>query len=163
MWKDNIKKYLEEIVFEDVRWTEQAQNGVQGCTVVNTVMKLRFQQKRVSSWPCPLMSLQCPSSSNSLNNVTGHGIDFRGSVPGMMTSDISSRPFPGAGIAQRYTTGLRAGWPGVRVPAGAGNFSLHHRVQTGSGVLPVYYPMGSRVSFPGGEAAGAWSWPLLSI
>jgi hypothetical protein len=28
------------------------------------------------------------------------------------------------------------GW-GVRVPAGAGNFSLHHHVQTGSGANPA--------------------------
>jgi hypothetical protein len=32
---------------------------------------------------------------------------------------------------------------GVRVPAEAGNFSLHHRrVQTGSGAHPASYPMG---------------------
>jgi hypothetical protein len=43
----------------------------------------------------------------------------------------------------------------VRFPAGAGNFSLHHRVHTGSGAHPASYPMGSRGSFPGGKAAGA--------
>jgi hypothetical protein len=43
----------------------------------------------------------------------------------------------------------------VRFPAGAGNFSLHHRVQNGSGDHPVSYPMGTRGSFPGGKAAGA--------
>jgi hypothetical protein len=32
----------------------------------------------------------------------------------------------------------------VRIPAGAGNFSLHHRVQNGSGAHPVSYPMGTR-------------------
>jgi hypothetical protein len=51
----------------------------------------------------------------------------------------------------------------VRFPAGAGNFSLHHRVQNGSGAHPGSRPMGTRVSFPGGKAAGAWSWPLTSI
>jgi hypothetical protein len=52
-----------------------------------------------------------------------------------------------------------------RVPSGggAGNFSLHHRVRNGSGTHPVSYPMGTRGSFPGGKAAGAWSWPLTSI
>jgi hypothetical protein len=44
---------------------------------------------------------------------------------------------------------------GVRVPAGAGNFSLHHRVQNDSGAHPASYPMGSRGSFPGVKAAGA--------
>jgi hypothetical protein len=55
-----------------------------------------------------------------------------------------------AGIAQWYSAGLRAGWSGVRVPAAAGNFSLHHRVQTGSEAHPASYPMGTRGSFPGG-------------
>jgi hypothetical protein len=40
----------------------------------------------------------------------------------------------------------------VRVPAGAENFSLHHRVQSGSGTHPGSYPMGTRASFPGSEA-----------
>jgi hypothetical protein len=43
----------------------------------------------------------------------------------------------------------------VRVPAGAGNFSLHHRVQNGSGTHPASYLMGTRGSFLGGKAAGA--------
>jgi hypothetical protein len=42
--------------------------------------------------------------------------------------------------------------PRVRFPAGAGNYSLHHRVQNGSWSHPPCYPMGS---FPGGKAAGA--------
>jgi hypothetical protein len=40
----------------------------------------------------------------------------------------------------------------VRFAAGAGNFSLHHRVQNGSGAHPASYPMGNRSSFPGGKA-----------
>jgi hypothetical protein len=47
----------------------------------------------------------------------------------------------------------------VRFPAGAGNFSLHHRVQNGSGAYPASYPMDTRGSFRGGKAAGAWGWP----
>jgi hypothetical protein len=42
----------------------------------------------------------------------------------------------------------------VRVPAEAGNFPLHHRVQTGSGAHPVSYPMGTVGSFPGVKRAG---------
>jgi hypothetical protein len=45
--------------------------------------------------------------------------------------------------------GLRTGWSGIRVPAGARNFSLRHRVQNGSGAHPVSYPMGTRCSFLG--------------
>jgi hypothetical protein len=68
-----------------------------------------------------------------------------------------------AGIAQWYSTGLRAGGLGVRVLAGAGYFSLHYRVQNGSGAHPSSYPMGTRGSFPGDKAAGVWCWPLISI
>jgi hypothetical protein len=42
----------------------------------------------------------------------------------------------------------------VRFPAGAGNFSLHHRVQNASGAYPVSYPMGTRSSFPGVKRPG---------
>jgi hypothetical protein len=43
----------------------------------------------------------------------------------------------------------------VRFLMGAGNFSLHHRVQNGSVAHPASYPMGTTDSFPGGKAAGA--------
>jgi hypothetical protein len=42
----------------------------------------------------------------------------------------------------------------VRVPAEAGDFFLHLRVQTVSGAHPDSYPVGTRGSFPGGKAAG---------
>jgi hypothetical protein len=51
----------------------------------------------------------------------------------------------------------------VRFPAGAGNFSVHHHIQNGSGAHLASYPMGTRGFFPGSKAAGAWSWPLTSI
>jgi hypothetical protein len=41
----------------------------------------------------------------------------------------------------------------VRFPAGAGNFSLHHRVQNGSGAHPASNRMGPRGSFSGGKAS----------
>jgi hypothetical protein len=40
-------------------------------------------------------------------------------------------------------------------PARAGNFSLIHRVQTGSRVHPASYALSTGVSFLGGKAAGA--------
>jgi hypothetical protein len=43
----------------------------------------------------------------------------------------------------------------LRFPAGAGNFSLHHRVQTGSEAHPASYPICPRGSFSVGKAAGA--------
>jgi hypothetical protein len=69
-------------------------------------------------------------------------------------------PPPPSTIAQWYSFGLRVGWSGVRVLARAGNFSLHHRVQTDSGAHRASYPVGTRGSLPGGKLTGAWSWPL---
>jgi hypothetical protein len=57
------------------------------------------------------------------------------------------------GIALGY--GLDYRGSRVRFPVGAGNFSLHHRFQNGSGAHPASYPMDTRVSFSGGKAAGA--------
>jgi hypothetical protein len=57
------------------------------------------------------------------------------------------------GIALGY--GLDDRGSMVRFPAGAGNFSLHHRVQNGSRAQPASYPMGTGGSFPGGKAARA--------
>jgi hypothetical protein len=37
---------------------------------------------------------------------------------------------------------------------GAENFSLHHRVQNGSGAHPSSYPMGTGGSFPGVKRPG---------
>jgi hypothetical protein len=68
-----------------------------------------------------------------------------------------------AGRAHCIRARLLAGWSGVRVPARDGNFSLHHRVQNGSGAHPASYPVDTRGSFSGDKAAGAWSWPLTSI
>jgi hypothetical protein len=46
---------------------------------------------------------------------------------------------------------------------GQGFFTLRYRVQTGSGVHPVSYPVGSGGLFSGGKAVGAWNWVLTSI
>jgi hypothetical protein len=57
----------------------------------------------------------------------------------------------------KFHFGLDSGGSRVRFPAEDGNFSFHHRVQNGSEAHPASYPMGTRGSFPGGKAAGAWS------
>jgi hypothetical protein len=59
-----------------------------------------------------------------------------------------------SGIGQWYGAGLRAGWSGVRDPAGAGNFSLHHRLQTASGAHPIFCPVGIRATFLGLKRSG---------
>jgi hypothetical protein len=43
----------------------------------------------------------------------------------------------------------------VRFLLGAGNVSLHHRVQNGFGAYPASYPVGTRGCLPGGKAAEA--------
>jgi hypothetical protein len=45
----------------------------------------------------------------------------------------------------------------IRFLAGAENFSLHHRVQNGSGAHQASYPMSTRGFFPGVKAVGALS------
>jgi hypothetical protein len=69
----------------------------------------------------------------------------------------------GAEIAQWNSGGLRPGWSGVWDPAGAGNFSLHHLVQTDSGTHPASYPMFTRGSFPGGKAADHSAPPIAEV
>jgi hypothetical protein len=99
---------------------------------------------------------------------------YGGKCKGLFTKSFISRRlywpakwgciyYKGAGVAQLYNTELRTGWFGFRVTAGAGNFSLYHRVQTGSETHPPSCPMGTSDYFSGGKAAGEWSWPLISI
>jgi hypothetical protein len=69
----------------------------------------------------------------------------------------------GAAVAQSEC--LTTGWTiGVRSPTGGEDFSSSPCVQTGSGVHPASYPMGTGSPFPGGKAwPGAWRWPLTPI
>jgi hypothetical protein len=46
--------------------------------------------------------------------------------------------------------------------SGEGAHDPLHVVQSGSEVHPASYLIGTGGSFPGGQAAGAWSWPLTS-
>jgi hypothetical protein len=55
-------------------------------------------------------------------------------------------------IATGY--GLDDRGSGIRFLTWAGNFSLLHRVQTGSGAHTASYPMGTGGTFPGVKAAG---------
>jgi len=40
---------------------------------------------------------------------------------------------------------------------------FHHSIQSGPGAHQASFTMGSGGSFPGGKAAGAWSWPPTSV
>jgi hypothetical protein len=57
-------------------------------------------------------------------------------------------------VGRALDYGLEVRGPMVLFPAGAGNFSFHHRLQNGSGSNPASYPMGTGCSFPGVKAAG---------
>jgi hypothetical protein len=70
----------------------------------------------------------------------------------MQLSQQIPHPEP-ATVTCLNVTRQRTGRSGVRVPAGAGNFSLHHRIQTGSGAYPASYPVGTGGSFPEGKTA----------
>jgi hypothetical protein len=60
-----------------------------------------------------------------------------------------------AGIPQWYSAGLQAGWLGVQVLAGAGNFTLRQHVHTGSEAPPSLLSNEYQGLFPWGKAAGA--------
>jgi hypothetical protein len=47
-------------------------------------------------------------------------------------------------VAEALGYGLGDGGSRVRFPAGAENFSLHHRAHNGSGAHPASYPMDTR-------------------
>jgi hypothetical protein len=57
------------------------------------------------------------------------------------------------GIATNY--GPDDSMIGARFPAGAGNFSIRHRVQTGSGAHLASNPVGTGGCFLEGKAVGA--------
>jgi hypothetical protein len=62
-------------------------------------------------------------------------------------------PDSSVGIVLGY--GLDGWGSRVRFPVETGNFSLHHRVQNGSGAHPASYSMDTRAFSPGVKAAGA--------
>jgi hypothetical protein len=65
--------------------------------------------------------------------------------------DVMSRD-SAVGMATGY--GLDNRTTRLRFPVGAGNFSLRHHVQTGSGAHPASHPMGVGGSFTGGKRPG---------
>jgi hypothetical protein len=77
------------------------------------------------------------------------------SVTGSVTLLVSPCTDKTFGTAQWYSAGLQAGRTGIRIPARAGNFSLCHRVQIGSGAHPPLLSNGYHGYFPVDEAAEA--------
>jgi hypothetical protein len=60
-------------------------------------------------------------------------------------------------------TRLQTGRPEFDSRQELGFFSPRHRIQTGSGTHLVSYSVSTEDPFHEGKAAGAWSWPLISI
>jgi hypothetical protein len=67
-------------------------------------------------------------------------------MPPHLHLDVPAGPLPSAYLTKTFTTFI----------------VLDIVVQTGPGVHPASYPMGTKGSFPGGKAAGVWSWALTS-
>jgi hypothetical protein len=85
-----------------------------------------------------------------------HGNEPSGSVKkGYFLTSIVTISFSNKSCTIALGYGLDDRGYSLRFPAGAGNFSVHHRVQNGSGAHAASYPMDTRGSFPGGKAAGA--------
>jgi hypothetical protein len=78
------------------------------------------------------------SIENALTMTSHHVITFKNYTLNLCRDSS-------VGIAIGY--GLEDRMIGVQFPAGAGNFSLRHRVQTGSGAHPASYSMGIGGSF----------------
>jgi hypothetical protein len=116
---------------------------------VKLTTHLRLVPRSESGWSCTLTPPMC------LHGVVLSWGEHRDNFTFTLHFISHDLRYSGYGLDDR---GSR-----VRFPAGAGNFSHHHRVQTGSGTHSASYPMGTRGSFPGGKVAAAWSWPLFSI
>jgi hypothetical protein len=92
-----------------------------------------------------------------------HETSFRAMNQVQSSSSIPPRPAPpsllkGDGVTPSQTeiliTEFESRW--------RQEFSLLQVVQTGCGVHPISYPMGTGGSFPRDKAARGWSWPLTS-
>jgi hypothetical protein len=92
-----------------------------------------------------------------------HGICFSNTVhvlwkvsyPSLILKDTSQVKIRDSSVGIALGYGLDNRGSRVQFPVGAGNSSLQHRVQNGSGAHTASYPMGTSGSFSGGKAAGA--------
>jgi hypothetical protein len=114
------------------------------CVVEDLRVPLLYLRYLIELSSPPLVMTDCITRSVCHGLRAGRpGSEFR------QMQGLTSPP-PRPGIFIQWAPGSKR-----PVPAGAGNFSLHHRVQNGSGAHPASYAMGARGFFPGGKAAGA--------
>jgi hypothetical protein len=96
-------------------------------------------------------SVQCQSFNDEhFDSITARPICYSREPTNMVGRDLKK-----CAVYVALGYGLDDQGSRVRFPAGAWNFSLHHRIHNGSGAHPASYPMGTRCSFPGGKAAGS--------
>jgi hypothetical protein len=90
----------------------------------------------------------------SWNMMATQNVEMDCSKNGEIVADIDKTLAGGVEQTQVYPDLLGYGMGDrdsrVRFPMGAGNFSLHHCVQNGSGTHPASSPMGTGGSFPWG-------------
>jgi hypothetical protein len=117
----------------------------------NTPSRRGAQLKKITGTTLPLYKLLYNSSRNSAKLIlTRISRRIRFGKYGWMDGWIKSHD-SSVGIALGY--GLDDRGSGIRFPAGAGNFSLHHRVQNCSRAHPASYPaLSLGVKRPGREA-----------
>jgi hypothetical protein len=104
-------------------------------TTVITILAVKSVGSRPSSQKFPSISIQ-------LHTITSTSPPTTDIIPFLVNILAYSKP--------KFLKSL--------FPVGAKDFSLLHRVQTGSGAHPDAYTAGI-----GDKAAEAWSWPLTSI
>jgi hypothetical protein len=107
---------------------------------------MEFEDSLPSSQYHPPIDVGLKKYSRQVIVCTVHDKELTGAPRCIKSRDSSVGVALGYGFDDR---GSR-----VRFPAEAGNFSLHHRVQNGSGAHPASYPMGARGSFPGVKRPG---------
>jgi hypothetical protein len=141
----------------DLCFSTSTQKSIRPTVTFNSVGSMRdcetFNSKRNGYFRSTYKPLQCTAVKISIfRYITILDSELRTCTMHSFLLSSKSRD-SSVGIALGY--GLDNRGSRVRFPAGAENFSLHHRVQIGSGAHPVSYPIGIRGSFPGGIAAGA--------
>jgi len=121
--------------------------GPQNCLLYLPLHKLAQNSFSFSGFAVHAMG-QCFQSSTLLRSVDSNMTTTCQNSP--MAVNCTRTSEPATNVPQSDTK-----YTGVRIPGGAGNFSLRHRVQTGCEDHPAPYPTGATDSFPGGIAAGA--------
>jgi hypothetical protein len=99
------------------------------------------------------------SVSKKLLNVCRYGLHFHVYVGSVLAGlqkfcgPLATEESRDSSVGVALGYGLDVRGSRARFLAEAGNFSLHHRAQNGSGVHPASYPMGTGSSFLGGKAS----------